>query len=540
MINPDIFHQLPSRTGSLPRALRRVSGRFLLTLTVTALAACKIVVIVPEGGKVVTEDGFECLAGQTCYVEVTDDSFDSTFTAMPLAGYSFSRWKQKSPGFCVNKTAPCYLSTTSYGSNTAILDFLAGDQEFFLQPEFVHYDLGYWRQVLEEIEGAGFTTDNFLYAIKPVVGNCDPGALTPAAKERALKALNKVRDLHYLPGAEQDGFYDMQMQESSLVQRANNYLNHFPDPGDTCYTAGAEEGASTSNLYGGTGQSDPASDIFGWTNDNNNIAALMEAGHRRWILFPQLGYMSYGQVEGFASQKVFGFGTPPANQPSEELEFVAMPYQHYPYVMVSQGDKPTPWSFSMAPPTGATSSFDYFSSATVSVNEKASGKTLSVQNLHRDNKGFGLANFLSWMVEGWNYDTDYIVTIGNIRMPGGELRDIEYPVTVDRYNLLNLEYPRESGDSREANVLTGTFNSGLDKDSYTIALAGNTTVTGQSEFSNQGFFVLVYDKGKNLVKSSDQAFSRDFSKGKYTIVISLCDESGLCYQGTKTYTVRFN
>ena len=507
----------------------------ILTLLVTAIAGCKIVVSIPFGGSVTTEDGFQCQSGQTCTVDVTDETFDSTFKAVPAEGYTFTHWRRKPSAFCGADTKPCHLSTTSFGGNSALLDLLASDQEFFLEPVFVQYNVSYWRGVLKQIEAGNFTTDDFLYAINPDVGNCNPGALTGEAKTRALKALNETRSLHRLPAVQIDSAYDTQMQEASLVQKANNYLTHFPDPADECYTASAADGAATSNIFAGSRPSDPASDVFGWTNDSNNVAALMEAGHRRWMLFPTLGFTSYGQVQGRSALKVFGFTNASPNSDPGDIEFVAMPYESYPYIMVDQGSSSTPWSFSMVPPAGMASDFNYFQNATVSVTDNDSGKLLKINDLHVDNKGFGLSNFLSWMVAGWTYDKPYTVNISNISMPGGGMRDIAYPVMVDRFNLLNLVHPLEATDSASENTLEGRFNSETDKDSYEVAITGKKTISGQ-----RGFFVLVYDIDKRLVKSSDSTISGEFAFGKHTIVVSLCNEEGSCYSGTNSYRLNIN
>jgi hypothetical protein len=523
-----------------PARLRAASILVVLALLLTALTACKVVVTIPYGGRVVSEDGFVCEAGDTCEIDVSDATFDSTFTAVPAPAYSFSRWRARPAGFCGNATTPCYLSTTGFDGNDALQEFLDSDELYYLEPVFIHYNLGYWRKVQKEILEGSFATASFLYALKPNIANCDPGALKDAAKGRALQALNQTRTLHHLPAVTRDAFYDMQMQETSLVQRANNYLGHKPSSGDACYTAGALAGASTSNLHGDSGKpSDPAADVFGWTNDNFNVAALMEAGHRRWMLYPQLDFTSYGQVEGFSALKVFGFGTP-APSTTGDLAYVAMPFESYPYVLVSKGSAPTPWSFSMAPPAGMSSSFNYFQNASVSITDNDTGKKLAVQNLHKDNKGFGLSNFLSWMVPGWDYDRPYTVKISAVSLPGGNVRDIEYSVLIDRYNVLDLNYPLEPGDSQQTKSVQGSFNSPLDRDSYKVSITGNRTISGQSEFSNQAFFMLIYDSGKRLVKSSDSAFSGNFAFGQHTLVVSPCDENGLCYQSTRTYRVNIN
>ncbi len=529
--------------GSLPSRATGSGHPALLALTVLAislLAGCKIVVTVPEGGEVVTGDGFRCRSGDTCVIEVDDTRFDSTFSARPAPGYTFTRWKAKAFAFCGNQTTACRLATTLIGDNPALLDVLASDQEFFLEPVFVPYDVAWWQKTLGEIDAGTYASAGRLYDIAPNLDQCDPGSLKPAATARALAAVNQVRLLHRLPAVDYDDFYDMQVQESSLVQRANNYLSHFPDPRDRCYSASAADGAVSANITGGNGgPADPADQVFGWTNDNFNVGSLMEAGHRRWILFPELGYVSYGQVDGYGTLKVFDFGRLPVRSPPEDLEFVALPYRHYPWVLVSQGEKPTPWSLSLLPPAGAPGAFDYFGSARVAVTDNASGNPLTVRSVHRDTKGYGLANFLSWMVDGWEYDRDYTVEISGIRLPGGETRTLRYPVLVDRYHLFDVDHPLEAGDSRERRTLRGRFQSADDRDSFRLRLRGNLRVTGESEFSNQAFFILVYDGNKRLVRAADAAYTLDFPQGLYTVVVSPCDENGLCYQGTRGYTVTF-
>ena len=398
--------------------LRRAIKLTLVMCLVTLSVACKLVVTVPEGGKVVSEDGFVCLAGETCVIEVTDDSFDSTFTAMADDGYTFTIWAPKKRAFCRYSSTPCKLSTNGFADNQKLLDVLASQLEFHLQPVFVSYDVDYWRETVQEIDEGSSATAGYLYADAPNIGGCDPGSLKPQVNARALEATNQTRALHHLPAVDHEASYDMQMQETSLVQRANNYLNHFPSPGDTCYTASAEEGAGTSNLGGGSRLADPAADVIGWTNDNENLAARLEAGHRRWMLFPELGYIAYGQVDGFKALKVFGFEKSPRLPVPPDLEYVAMPYQYYPYPFVSK-DPPTPWGLSMVPPSGVDSAFDYFSGAQVEVVEKDTGNSLPLQNLHRDNIRFGLANFLSWDVDGWDYDVEYLVKVTGIKLPAG-------------------------------------------------------------------------------------------------------------------------
>ena len=78
-----------------------MTNEYLMVLGfILVISGCRLEIEVPEGGKVVTQSGnFECLAGETCVIEVTDASFDETFIAMPDNGYSF-RWRKIPGAFC--------------------------------------------------------------------------------------------------------------------------------------------------------------------------------------------------------------------------------------------------------------------------------------------------------------------------------------------------------------------------------------------------------------------------------------------------------
>ena len=68
-------------------------------------------------------------------------------------------------------------------------------------------------------------------------------------------------------------------------------------------------------------------------------------------------------------------------------------------------------------PASRWSDFDYFAYASVQVSETDSGARLNVHSLYRDTRSVGLRNFLSWRVDGWQYDTDYTVRVSNVRLP---------------------------------------------------------------------------------------------------------------------------
>jgi hypothetical protein len=401
------------------------------------------------------------------------------------------------------------------------------------------YDADYWENLNNELDTGGFDTNSYLYTYLPNVANCDPGALTTAAKSRALDTLNEVRRLHLLPPVAYDSFYDSEVQSASLVHRANDNTSHNPPPTAKCYSELAVSGASSSNLHRSYSHEhdDPASNIIGWINDKFNVSNVMGVGHRRWALYPELGYLAYGQVNGASAQKVFRFGREPLVETPPDLQFVAFPYRTYPYFLADKADKPTPWSLSLTPSSYDDYDYQYFRNAEVAISDWHTGAELKVHSLYTDNRNAGTPNLLSWLADDYDYDTTYRVRIDNITFPDGQQYSLEYYVYLDYYNIFNVAEPLEAGDRKDGNQLKGSFANTDDKDSYSITLSGNKQFKGESKFSNQAFFVLVYDARKRLIASYDEAFQQYFESGQYTVVASLCDENGLCYQNVKNYTV---
>ena len=305
------------------------------------------------------------------------------------------------------------------------------------------YDQAYWRQYID----AGRQYDlgrrtcweaEFLYAQEPDVDRCFAGRLTQAAKDRALEAMNQIRALHHLSPVQYSSRYDQQVQEASLIQAANGSLSHYPEPSAKCYSQARAEG-SRGNLSAGSAvdrdwNADPAREMVGWANDARNRSRVEAVGHRRWMLNPFAVYVSYGQVHGFAAQKVSRFDAEPVITPQIEVEYVAFPYEIYPFPLV-EGDPP--WSFSVIEDKSNLwgNQHPYFDHAIVTVARVYDGIRLTVNDLYTDTRGSGVPNVLSWQVEGWDYDTLYEVEISNVAMQSGDMRSFSYQVFIERDEL---------------------------------------------------------------------------------------------------------
>ena len=198
------------------------------------------------------------------------------------------------------------------------------------------YDRAWWRRYNQDLGAGTYTTQEFLYDEEPDVAACEPGALAVGARSRALEAANQIRALHDLSAVRYSARYAQQMQEAALIQAANRFLNYRPPPSAECYTPAGAEGSRTSNLWRvGRSErpgvySDPAADMVASTSESTHIGRGARVGHRRWVLNPFAVHFAYGQVEGVAAQKVFGFEEEPEIVPRIAVDFVALPFEVYP------------------------------------------------------------------------------------------------------------------------------------------------------------------------------------------------------------------
>ncbi len=118
----------------------RITQVLMLALAIVVSSGCKIVIEVPEGGSVTTESGnYFCAEAESCEVDVDDDAFAETFSAIPAEDYEFRGWKQRAGGLCqgeLERLAPCSFSTVGYGLFPILLELLLDDIPVYLEPEF--------------------------------------------------------------------------------------------------------------------------------------------------------------------------------------------------------------------------------------------------------------------------------------------------------------------------------------------------------------------------------------------------------------------
>jgi hypothetical protein len=108
----------------------------LLVLVVSGLlSACKLDVMVSSGGDVTSASGTRnCAGGNVCEFNVTDYTFNESFTAVARPGYAFSNWSAGEGFLCANSRQPTCNTNNTLLSN--INEIIASDQIFYAVPIF--------------------------------------------------------------------------------------------------------------------------------------------------------------------------------------------------------------------------------------------------------------------------------------------------------------------------------------------------------------------------------------------------------------------
>lgn len=267
-----------------------------------------------------------------------------------------------------------------------------------------------------------------LYDVLPDVDGCRAGKLKQSVVLAQLASLNQLRALHGLPAVTYSPNDENDEQESALMQGANQALSHTPPTTWKCYTQAGYNGSSTSNLALSYGPAlrvrTDESYLAGWMSEVDNVTAD-SVGHRRWLLDPFLGTVSYGRVVGTTAGsfgRVDGAALRVFSQTGTKAPTGTLPaYFAYP-----QGDYPVKFwedgallSFSViaSQTSSAASRSVNFSGASVTVRERG-GSALTVSKVTFDNQGYGLPNNIQFAAAGLKHGVTYDVTVSGVTGQG--------------------------------------------------------------------------------------------------------------------------
>jgi hypothetical protein len=132
-------------------------------------------VYVPTGdGHVESKSGaFYCSWISVCNIEINNTSFEETFRAVPEPGFVFVGWNERPQGSYANSIDDAYITTALYGESQALLDILASDAVYYLEPRFLEIETFEWKSKgrplygtsSEPIRGVELSADGEVYAV---------------------------------------------------------------------------------------------------------------------------------------------------------------------------------------------------------------------------------------------------------------------------------------------------------------------------------------------------------------------------------------
>jgi hypothetical protein len=315
------------------------------------------------------------------------------------------------------------------------------------------------------------------------VSSCTPGTNSAAFREAVLRRINWFRALAGLPAAVTfDSGESAKNQQAAMIMSSNGKLQHVGDWSTwTCITSDGTNAAGNSNLALGYNGPDA---ITGYIWDFG--AGNYEAGHRRWILYPQTQVMGTGDVpqqnsfDAANATWVFdaNYG---GTRPATRTPYVSWPPAGYvPYQVVYPQ-----WSF-------ALSDAD-LSAATVSM--KSNGVSVAVTQQSYVT-GYG-ENTLVWYpstldptsagtVFPFNgTDTVYTVTVGGVITSAG----------AKSFTCTNTVFdPAVPGADYFPSIISGTSQPSVNaNNAYTCTPVPDPNVTGYQWLTSQSTNGSLFD-----------------------------------------------
>ncbi len=240
--------------------------------------------------------------------------------------------------------------------------------------------------------------------------SCDPGTVPEDVKAKILARLLYFRLAVGLDNSlAVSSLKSEKAQQAALMMHANNTLDHFPTETWKCYSNAGKEGAGNSLLTTAVN----AEAIDSYIRDAGSLNGPV--GHRRWLLWPELGEIGIGNTDGANAIWVLnGGGASLSNTP----EFISWPPKGF---VPKQLAYPR-WSFSLKDAD--------FTNAQI-VMKDANGSTLPI-TVEELSDQFGDPTIV-WVPDGVNTnvseDSSYTISISGVDI-NEESKEFTYMVTI--------------------------------------------------------------------------------------------------------------
>ncbi len=161
-------------------------SRIFLAAAVLAVSACKLTMVVDEGGEVQSQASGTCAVttpGEPaeCSHDVLDTDYSETFTAVPDPGWVFSNWDRAGAALCQDPNAPsCNVTTAGLAGHPMLENFLTADVAVYVKAVFKPQSEVTDTVLVDGVEWAQPALFTHLDRSQ-IVANCPDGVCGPGA-----------------------------------------------------------------------------------------------------------------------------------------------------------------------------------------------------------------------------------------------------------------------------------------------------------------------------------------------------------------------
>lgn len=272
------------------------------------------------------------------------------------------------------------------------------------------------------------------YKVAPDVAGCGAGMTSDAFKQRALAHVNAIRSASGLPAVAYALNHDAQVQACALLLARGESFTYNAD--SACFSDAADTGckgslAALSTYYlpfATVPFIDSPEQVV--TSFLINVTAQDSLGHRRFLLDPWLGSISFGTVHNtlqlapsiVAQASALWVGSAGPAPTASGIAYVAYPVGEYPAELF---DTSYYLSFSALEDLSNKAANAQVSYDGVVVSVTGPDGPLAVTDVQAKT-GSGVPNLLQWKVDGLEQATPYMVEIGGVTLPSGAIKTYGY------------------------------------------------------------------------------------------------------------------
>lgn len=266
-----------------------------------------------------------------------------------------------------------------------------------------------------------------MFSEQPDILNCRAGRLNDAQVQLALDTLNAIRVLHELAPVTLNHLTEQESNQAALMVAANGKLDHNPPASWRCFSTTGAMAMAKSLLSGGVTAPNiafhtPAQDIIAWLTDHTALTSD-SIGHRRWLLDPFIGQISYGRVSGKTVGRKVSIGSALAFnstnvKPVTGPELIAYPFHDYPSRFFSNNALLSLSLLIDKERKPGNSSVDFSQVRIHVTNER--GESVRTRKIRFDNQYFGLPNNLQFELDDIQHGVRYDIQVDAVKVRGLE------------------------------------------------------------------------------------------------------------------------